>query len=208
MSEPMTLQRIALLRERCHRASLYLNSAMNQVHRFQKEHDSAKLDSEELQQVEATIAAITNRVHGDAIESLRRILNYGIQYAYRQDVSITVDDGLRGTTPTLRISVSDGSVDALDPRDSHGGGLAQIVGFLSRTAFISTLGFRRVLVMDEPFSAVSEEFLEPLSELLQSIVTDLGFQIILVTHQTSLAEAADRVYRVTGKGEMSLVRGS
>ena len=49
--------------------------------------------------------------------------------------------------------------------------------------------------MDESLAQVSDEYIEPLGKLIQSLCKDLGMTVLLVTHQHEFQETADVVYR-------------
>jgi DNA repair exonuclease SbcCD ATPase subunit len=92
--------------------------------------------------------------------------------------------------------------------DARGGGLAATVGFLLRVVvlLLRTGGTgKQLLVLDETFAHVSAEYLEGVGRFLREIVDRSGVQIILVTHQETLAEAADVVYRFTAKDGKTVV---
>lgn len=87
-----------------------------------------------------------------------------------------------------------------DAVDSRGGGLVSVVGFLLRlvVAMISRAmqpsQANTFLVIDESFAMVSREYLDRVGDFLRQIVDKTGMQILMVTHQPELAEAADKVY--------------
>jgi DNA repair exonuclease SbcCD ATPase subunit len=51
-------------------------------------------------------------------------------------------------------------------------------------------------VLDEPGKHLSEGYSRAFGELLKTVAEETGRQIIVVTHDPRLAEAADMVYRV------------
>lgn len=82
--------------------------------------------------------------------------------------------------------------------DARGGGLAAVVGFLLRLVVMllsAQSGREKLLVLDETFAHVSEDYLEPLGQFLRQIVDRTGVQIIMVTHQPEFLEFADVAYR-------------
>ena len=52
-----------------------------------------------------------------------------------------------------------------------------------------------LLVLDETFAHVSEEYLEPLGQFLRQVVDRTGVQILLVTHQDTFLDYADKAYK-------------
>lgn len=77
----------------------------------------------------------------------------------------------------------------VDPIGASGGGVVDIASFALRLAvmMLSTPRVQRVLVLDESFRFVSVAFRPRLKELLQQLTTELGVQIVQVSHIADLA---------------------
>jgi len=162
----------------------------------------------DLKKVEAAIATLTNMVYGESVQSLAEVLNYGIRSAYPREVTAVVEKAIASGRPTLSIGLMDGGSDPIDPESAHGGGLAQILGFLARVIIILATGKRRLLILDETFSAVSGDLLPDLSALIRAIVEQLDFQVVLVTHKPELGDAAQRLYQLQAPGTLIEVETS
>jgi ABC-type hemin transport system ATPase subunit len=162
--------------------------------------DMAKARDVLLQKSNLAVAELINLVYSKSTVDLAQVLNYGIRTVYPRSVEAQVVQSVVGGKPAVRVQLSDSGHEPVDPMEAHGGGLASILGFLIRVLLIVATGKRRLLVLDEPFSAVSSELQEPLSALMRSIVDDLNFQILLVTHQPTLAASADVTYMVAAPG--------
>lgn len=85
----------------------------------------------------------------------------------------------------------------LDPLESTGGGVCDILSFALRIALLVISKNDRVLIMDEPFKFISKDVRESAIEIIKRISSDLGVQIICVTHDDELIECADRVFVAT-----------
>lgn len=76
--------------------------------------------------------------------------------------------------------------------DSHGGGLAAVVGFVLRlVVLLLTPDLRRLLVLDEAFGHVSESFAPAVAAFLREVADKAGVQILLVTHSKVYGGYAD-----------------
>jgi DNA repair exonuclease SbcCD ATPase subunit len=85
-----------------------------------------------------------------------------------------------------------------DPLESRGHGIADLLTFALRVSIMALQPtMRKVLIMDEPFTRISEEHRERAIEFVKEVSEKAGIQIILVTHIPELAEKADKVYKVT-----------
>lgn len=77
---------------------------------------------------------------------------------------------------------------------SLGGGTADIVSFVMQVVVLMLSDRRKILIADEPFSQVSEEYLPNVARFLEVLSTKMDLQILLVTHSETLARAGDKVY--------------
>ena len=76
----------------------------------------------------------------------------------------------------------------VDPMTASGGGIIDVASFALRLSclVLNKPPLRRVLVMDEPFKYVSEEYRERVKILLETLAVEMSVQLILVTHITEL----------------------
>lgn len=93
----------------------------------------------------------------------------------------------------------------ISPMDASGGGAVDVASFGLRLVFWMLRGKGDVLILDEPFRFLSREHLERASEMVKTLADDLGVQVIMVTHSEELAEAGDKVFRVTNRNGISQV---
>lgn len=88
----------------------------------------------------------------------------------------------------------------VDPLDASGGGAVDVASFALRIAAWSMQNPKRrnVIILDEPmkFLDTQTDRLERASMMLKEISTRLNLQFIIVTHEDTLTEHADRVFRV------------
>jgi len=92
----------------------------------------------------------------------------------------------RGKTEAILRFTKDGW--PVDPLAGAGGGSQDIAAFALRLACIS-LKFpapRRVLVLDEPFIGIHKDLHSRVIAMLKVLSDELGFQFILVTHESGL----------------------
>lgn len=88
----------------------------------------------------------------------------------------------RGRTEAELVLVRDGQ--EMNPLKATGGGVVDLVSFALRLSclVLSHPRKRKLLVLDEPFSMVSKEYRQGIRQLIEQLSTDLGVQIIMVTH--------------------------
>ena len=94
------------------------------------------------------------------------------------------------------------------PLSAAGGGAVDVASFALRIASWSMANPRtkNTIILDEPMRFLSAEYQEAASEMIKQISDKLGIQFIIVTHETILAEHADKVFRVSIKNGISKVK--
>jgi DNA repair exonuclease SbcCD ATPase subunit len=86
-----------------------------------------------------------------------------------------------------------------DPLTASGVGAVDVAAFALRIAIWSMTKprTRPVILLDEPFRFLSENYQEKASIMLKEISTKLGIQFIIVTHEPVLASYADHIFEVS-----------
>ena len=109
----------------------------------------------------------------------------------------------RGKTEANLFLESEGC--KVDPMDSTGGGVIDIISFALRLSAWSLSQTEPVILMDEPFKFLSVN-LRPLAGLiLKSLCDKLKLQIIMVSHDPAMIEVSDRVFEVKQKKGRSYI---
>lgn len=150
-----------------------------------------------------------------ARERVRRVIEDTVTAALRavvsEDLTFHVEVGDRGGQPTadwLVVSEHGSQTVAASPEDARGGGIVDVVSLALRIALLELIEpqISGPLVLDEPGKMVSEEFIPQLAAFLRFYAEQTGRQVLMVTHNEVLAEAADRGYWVTKNNGISLVQ--
>lgn len=109
----------------------------------------------------------------------------------------------RGRTEALLEVGEDGQYS--HPMETHGGGVVDVVSFALRVAFWSIDQSRPVLVLDEPMKFLSRDLVPNAAEMVRMLSQKLGLQIIMVSHIEEFIDGADRVFRISRRGNQSFV---
>lgn len=86
----------------------------------------------------------------------------------------------------------------VDPMTAAGGGVIDVASFALRLACLMLVRPkpRKILIMDEPFQAVSPNLHDRVRELLEVLSEDMGVQFIMITNIPELATG--KIIRVDG----------
>jgi len=146
-----------------------------------------------------------------AQQTIEELVTRGLQTIFDDSLSFHIVQSVKGKTANVDFIVRttlDDSIIETPVMDARGGGLAATIGFLLRVVvMLLKHGPRQqnVMILDETFAHVSDEYLEALCEFIREIVDKTDIQVLMVTHQPLFAEYADKVYRfstVDGKTEV------
>jgi DNA repair ATPase RecN len=146
------------------------------------------------------------------VESALLVLSAETTKKYVTTISQLVTDGLRAIFDDLHLEfqaemvtyrgvsgikfslLQDGKAAPL--LEGYGGGVLAVVSVLLRVVTILLLNIQRVLILDESLAHVSAQYIANTSKLLRKLTDDLGFTIVLVTHQTEFVEFANTHYEI------------
>lgn len=166
----------------------------------------------ELDRVTALLNSLGEDRQLAAQNSIEELVTRGLQMIFDDTLSFHIVQNVRGKTAVVEFVVRTtlgSSVIETQVMDARGGGLAAVIGFLLRLVVMLMSRSERdanLLVLDETFSMVSAEYLEPLGEFLREVVDRTGAQIVLVTHQQAFEEFADKVYYFSTEDGTTVVK--
>jgi DNA repair exonuclease SbcCD ATPase subunit len=95
-----------------------------------------------------------------------------------------------------------------DPITASGGGAVDVAAFALRIAAWSMQipKKRNVIILDEPLRFLSRNLQERASQMIKELSDKLGLQFIIITHEETLAEYADKTFEVSIRKGISKVK--
>lgn len=98
----------------------------------------------------------------------------------------------------------------IDPISASGVGAIDIASFALRIASWSMQRphTRNVIILDEPFKHLSVDLQDRASSMIKEISKKVGLQFIIITHDPTLASYADKVFNVSIKKGISIIKES
>lgn len=145
-----------------------------------------------------------------AQEQIEMLVTRGLQVIFDSDTSFHVVQSVKASRPQVDFlirSTMDGKTVETSVMDSRGGGVASVVGFLLRLVVL-LLGRKpgALLVLDETFGMVSEDYEPRVAEFLRELVDKTGVQVLMVTHSSAFDDVADKRYRFTQVNGATVVK--
>lgn len=134
----------------------------------------------------------------ESVGKVEQLVTHGLRTVFTdQDLSFRFEVSTKFREPWMEPRLIDNGVEA-PILDAFGGGPAVLVAFILRLVVISRMHLAPVVLLDEPFSMVSDKYLDRVGLLLRDLCRTLKLTILMVTHQPSFIEHADHAYRATG----------
>lgn len=132
-------------------------------------------------------------------EKVENLVTYGLRSIFGPEISFHIRPVQRGKLMAMDFVVrqsQNGQITETGVMDARGGGVAVVAGFLLRLIVLLLSKERAdpVLLLDETFAQLSEEFEPKLAEFIRELVDKTDVQIILVTHSPLYSDYADKVY--------------
>lgn len=164
-----------------------------------------------LQSASVVLSSVADERQAEVTRQVEGLVTHGLRTIFEEDLSFHLVSSVKGrqvtTEAVVRSTMASGEVVETPLLDSRGGGLASVVGFLLRLVLVLLTPSRQdpVLVLDETFAQVSEEYEPRLAEFIRELVDRTSAQVILVTHSSAYSDHADRVHRLAIRGGETVV---
>lgn len=187
-------------------------NAMERQQAFQSVRTELVRQVEENEQAKIVLQAIEQVQHVQLKEKVEGLVTFALRTIFEREIKFEVEFDARGHQAEARFRVRDERDNALSIRTAHGGGLLVVASFVLRVVVLLSIrpALRPLIVMDEPFGHVSEQYREKLIEFVRNMAESAGLQFLLVTHLQDLAAIGDKRYRfrlvdgVTVVGEIAV----
>lgn len=143
----------------------------------------------------SALESLLKAVSVESLTTIEKLITYGLQVVFHdQNLAFKTEISTKRNVQWLELKLINKGVEA-PILSSFGGGPASVCAFLLRLLVCRRLGLAPVLLLDEPFSFVSDEYVENVGKLLRELTDKLGFTMILVTHDARFISQATRSYR-------------
>jgi DNA repair exonuclease SbcCD ATPase subunit len=203
------------------------NRRMGQFESKKQEHDRVHgellrldLDIKSSEQVRYLLQKTSEIARETARKTLEETVTNALQYVFGADYQFVIELEQKAgrseatfyvESPAPKEKPEDPTVMMrLAPEESRGGGIVDIVGLTLRLAVMrihQNPKVADVLLLDEPAKMLSAEFGQLLAAFLKWASSYFKMQVLMVTHNESLAAVADRPFLVTQVGGTSQITG-
>lgn len=136
-----------------------------------------------------------------SVRAVERLLTEGLQTVFDdQDLRVTATvNVVRGKVSVDLKTIqkgSDGSITEGACGDAFGGAVLTVQSILMRVLVLLRRGMRPVLFLDETLPALDNNYAANMGQFLCKLCDKLGLDILLVTHNPILENAAQHAYQI------------
>lgn len=172
------------------------NDAERKRHRIDVLDESAKL-----------VQQLIDELSKKGIAEMEAMLTAAVKAAFSdRDYRIRIEVNDRGKDKQAEfflVQRDEEGIERDSSLDCNGDGLSAIIAFVTRVFFVVRFKKARILFDDETMKELSPRFTEGIAQFLQTVVEELGFVQVLITHaRTQFLPYADRVYYVEEGGHV------
>ena len=135
------------------------------------------------------------------VKAVERLLSEGLQAVFTdQDLRVKADVDVQRGKVAVNLVTCQKSPDGTDVEgvgnDAFGGAVTTVQSVLLRVIIVLRRGLRAVFFLDEALPAFDGNYVANMAEFLRTLCARLGMDILLVSHNPALVEAADKAYRI------------
>lgn len=198
-------ERITALRARAERAKAFRQAVEIRLSEVRKQVHSLEGEETLLDLVTNLFRTLIDTEVTDGVKAVEKLQTEGLQAVFADmDLSVRSDvDIARGKVSVELVTVQkqpNGDITEAVSTEAYGGSITAVQSVLMRIIVILRRGMRPVLFLDESLGAVAEDYVPAVGKFLATLCERLDMDILAVTHNPALIEAADRAYRIQKVG--------
>jgi len=167
------------------------------------EHLSSEIDV--LTKVEELFRVLMDALVVNQVKTIEKVVTEGFQTIFfDQDLYFESEVGPKYNKMSIDFfirQVRNGVTVRGKPLDSFGGGPSSIASLILRVISLFRLQRFPLLLLDETLNAVSDHYIENTGSFLQTLSSEMGVPILLITHKTGYLDHSDLAYQAVEKVE-------
>lgn len=171
------------IREKIDNALRERDANKRQLVNEKNELEKAELYATDLLEAQSIAQGIAKSIQQKAHTQIAGVVSKCLEIVFDEPYEFKIIfEQKRGRTEAQLVFERDGF--QIDPLTASGGGAVDIASFALRLSclILSKPKLRRVLVMDEPFKFVSQEYRDNVRDMLEQLSKEMNIQIIFITH--------------------------
>jgi hypothetical protein len=202
------------LRSKADKASGRRASVLARRDETQAKIDKLMADEDRLDKVSTLFKTLIDREITDNVQAVEKLLTEGLRAVFDdQDLWVTTEVEAKHGKISVDLITNqrhpDGSVVAGISSEAFGGAVTTVQSVLLRLSVLLRRGLRPVIFLDESLPAINQNYIGNMAKFLQALCARMGVDILMVSHDPMLIEAAQKAYQIRkdhGEASFHLVR--
>lgn len=194
------------LEQRCNAQNLryeQLNANISHIENVinTTESELAKITNEKelIERASLALKQVRPLLSGSSIKDCEQLANSAISSIFGFDYTVEYD------LESNRFVLNKGDY-STDLSEAEGGGIITVISFVFLIYLIVKLNKRRLIILDEAFTQISDAYFDKFIEFVNQLCTDLGFDILLVSHdQRITVDSVQHAYLISN-GESKKIK--
>jgi len=183
------------LQRKTDRIDGFYQSLKQQEQGLKKTVDSLKKDIDRDIKSSTVLKHLLDIMVKDEVERMAGLITYGLKTIF-EDQDLTFVPAITKKSGKIHIELKTNNGGIEGGYRAFGGSVAVIESFLLRVLCILKKRYSRLMILDETFAAVGEEYIANTGKLVSELSKKIGLDVLLVTHQKEFQHNADHVYKV------------
>jgi DNA repair exonuclease SbcCD ATPase subunit len=185
------------------------NTTLLSLTTIQKELEEKRISLHKHEEAREIIRTVGQKTQSELTFHIKDIVSLALDSVFDSPYSFGIDFVQRRQKTECDLYFErDGN--KIDPMTASGVGAVDIASFALRIASWSMARprTRNVIILDEPFRFLSENYQEQAGMMVKEISNKLGIQFLIISHNETLASNADKTFNVSIKKGVSQVKTS
>lgn len=141
---------------------------------------------------------------------IENLATRSLRYIFNKDYKFEIDISEKRNTSSAEFFIveeNENGIVKTKPEISKGGGIVDIVSLALRLSFLENFSpkIEGPLILDEPAKHVSEDYTFDIGDFLVQFSEQMNRQIIMITHNSHLAELSENIYQVSQVNGISVI---
>lgn len=156
-------------------------------------------EKELIERASLALKQVRPLLSGSSIKDCEQLANSAISSIFGFDYTVEYD------LESNRFVLNKGDY-STDLSEAEGGGIITVISFVFLIYLIVKLNKRRLIILDEAFTQISDAYFDKFIEFVNQLCTDLGFDILLVSHdQRITVDSVQHAYLISN-GESKKIK--
>lgn len=156
---------------------------------------------ERLDKVAALFKTLIDREITDGVQAVEKLLTEGVKAVFDdQDLWVTAEIEAKNGKVSVELVTSQRNDDCTIVQgvsnDAFGGAVTTVQSVLLRLSVMLRRGQRPMLLLDETLPAFDSNYVGNMAKFLQSLCSRMGVDVLIVSHNPLLVEAAHKAYTI------------